>query len=95
MFHLAKSPDAYLTSAQTTAKRVATWLHDLNLVPKGVQPHYGWRHRFKTQGRDLGMSDRVLDAIQGHPGKKAADDYGDVTITAKLLIIDALPDYCL
>ncbi|ETD86410.1 hypothetical protein U716_03320 [Rhodobacter capsulatus B6] len=39
------------------------------------------------------MSDRVLDAIQGHPGKKAADDYGDVTIAAKARLIDALPHY--
>lgn len=58
-----------------------------------IQPSYGWRHRFKTQGRELGTSDRVLDAIQGHPGSTASDNYGDVTISAKLKVIDALPDY--
>ncbi|ETD81023.1 site-specific integrase [Rhodobacter capsulatus] len=93
LFHRAKTPDKYLSGARTTSGRLSEWLHELNLVPENMQPNYAWRHRFKTQGRELGMSDRVLDAIQGHPGKKAADDYGDVTIAAKARLIDALPHY--
>lgn len=62
-------------------------------MPEGVQPSHGWRHRFKTLGRELGLSDRVIDAIQGHAGRTAGDGYGDVTITAKLRVIDALPYY--
>lgn len=93
LFHGAKDPDKYLVNARTTGGRLSEWLHQKDLVPDGVQPNYGWRHRFKTQGRDLAVSDRVLDAIQGHPGKRASDGYGDVTIVAKLRVIDALPDY--
>lgn len=93
MFHGAKTPEKYLANARTTGGRLSEWLHDLKLVPEGVAPNYGWRHRFKTLGRDLGMSDRVLDAIQGHPGKKEADNYGDVTMKAKIRMIDALEDY--
>ena len=93
LFHAAKVPEKYLANARVTGGRISEWLHELKLVPKDVQPNYGWRHRFKTQGRELGMSDRVLDAIQGHSGKKAADDYGDVTLVAKAKLIDALPDY--
>jgi hypothetical protein len=43
--------------------------------------------------RELGLSDRVIDAIQGHAGRIAGDSYDDVTITAKFKAIDALPDY--
>ena len=93
MFHGAMTAEKYLASARATSGRLSEWLQELNLVPEGVAPNYGWRHRFKTQGRELGMSDRVLDAIQGHPGKGASDGYGDVTIAAKLKIIDALADY--
>ncbi len=93
MFHRARSPEKYLANARATSGKISEWLNDLGLVPKGVAPSYGWRHRFKTQGRDLGMSDRVLDAIQGHPGRKASDNYGDVTIKARLRMIDALPEY--
>lgn len=93
LFHRAATPDKYLANARVTSGRLSSWLQDQGLIPEGIQPSHGWRHRFKTQGRELGMSDRVLDAIQGHSGRKAADDYGDVTITAKLRLIDALPDY--
>lgn len=93
LFHSGETPERYLKRARTTSGRLSSWLKDQGLIPAGVQPNYGWRHRFKTLGRELGMSDRVLDAIQGHAGKKAADDYGDTTITAKLRLIDALPYY--
>lgn len=93
LFHNAKSPEKFLAGARGTAGRVSEWLNERHLVPTSVQPSYGWRHRFKTQGRELGVSDRVLDAIQGHPGKTASDSYGDVTISAKLKVIDSFPDY--
>lgn len=80
LFHGATQCDRYLANARVTGGRLGQWLHGLGLVPDGIQPNYGWRHRFKTQGRELGMSDRVLDAIQGHAGKTAGDDYGDVSI---------------
>lgn len=44
-------------------------------------------------GREMGLSDRTIDAIQGHAGKTAGDGYGDVTIIAKAKVIDAMPDY--
>jgi hypothetical protein len=93
LFQRAKTADKLLAGACATAGKLSEWLQERRLIPKGVQPSYGWRHRFKTQGRELGGSDRVLDAIQGHPGKTASDNYGDVTIRARLRIIDALPDY--
>lgn len=93
LFHRGKTPETYLASARATSGRLSTWLQERELIPGNVQPSHGWRHRFKTQGRELGMSDRVLDATQGHSGRKAADDYGDVTIAAKLRLIDALPYY--
>jgi integrase len=93
LFHRAKLQSQFIAHSQTTAGRLTEWLHSLDLVPSEVQPNYGWRHRFKTLGRDLGASDRVLDAIQGHPGRTASDAYGDVTITAKLRVIDNLSDY--
>jgi len=93
LFNGAKSPDKYLSSARVASGKLSEWLRSLKLVPHSVQPSYGWRHRFKTQGRELGMSDRVLDKIQGHPGKTASDSYGDVTVAAKLRVIDTLPNY--
>lgn len=75
--------------------QVGSWLKETGVVPDGVQPNYAWRHRFKTQARDIGADIRVVDAIQGHAGRAASDGYGDVSLTAKMRVIDALPDYAL
>lgn len=64
-------------------------------MPKDLQPCHGWRHRFKTVGIELGISERVIDAIQGHAGRRAADDYGDVTIKARCDAIARYPAFIL
>ncbi|MEW9838080.1 hypothetical protein [Mesorhizobium marinum] len=92
LFHNGKSDDA-LKSARTSSGRVSNWLQGLGVIPEGVQPNHGWRHRFKTVGEELGVSSRVLDAIQGHAGKTAGDDYGDITIVAKRNAINRFPRY--
>jgi len=93
LFHGAAEPANYATAAATVSDELAKWLRRASIAPEGVQPNHAWRHRFKTKGRELGLSDRVIDAIQGHAGRTAGDSYGDVTITAKVKAIDALPDY--
>jgi len=92
LFHTAK-PGGELQGARTTAGRVSQWLQSLDVIPEGVSPNHGWRHRFKTIGREAEISDRVLDAIQGHAARTAGDNYGDVTITAKKKAIDRLKPY--
>lgn len=34
-------------------------LHNHGLVPEGLQPNHGWRHRFKTVGLELGVSGHI------------------------------------
>ncbi|MCJ2100014.1 DUF6538 domain-containing protein [Methylobacterium sp. E-046] len=64
------------------------------MVPdKGVDPNHGWRHRFKTVGLEIGIQQRVLDAIQGHSSRSASDDYGDVTLKTQADAISKLPYY--
>lgn len=93
LFHGATDPAKFLVNARATSGRLSEWLREAELVPEAVQPSLGWRHRFKTIARELGLSDRTIDAIQGHAGKTAGDNYGDVTLKAKSLAINALPDY--
>ncbi|TGS92691.1 integrase [Mesorhizobium sp. M2D.F.Ca.ET.171.01.1.1] len=86
-------PKESVTAARTVAGRVSQWLQSLGVIPAGVSPNHGWRHRFKTVGQELEISDRVLDAIQGHAGKTAGDNYGDVTIAAKKAALEKFPHY--
>ncbi|TGR10831.1 integrase [Mesorhizobium sp. M4B.F.Ca.ET.190.01.1.1] len=79
--------------ARRNANRLSAWLAEKEVIPEGVQPNHAWRHRFKTLGRQAGIDPRVLDAIQGHAGRTASDDYGDVTITTMMAAIGKLPAY--
>lgn len=94
LFHKSK-PDKALIGARTASGRVSNWLQAEGVIPDGVSPNHGWRHRLKTVGQELEISDRVIDAIQGHAGRTAGDDYGDVTIAAKSRALERLPSYSL
>jgi integrase len=77
--------------AETSSGRLSEWLREGGLTPPGVQPSHAWRHRFKTVTRDLGLDPRVVEAIQGHAGRTAADGYGEVSLTAKYAVICRMP----
>lgn len=93
LFHNATDPAKFTYHAKKMANRLGEWLQDSRLVPEGIQPSHGWRHRLKTIGREVGIQDRVLDAIQGHAPRTAGDNYGDITIKTKADAIERLPDY--
>lgn len=93
LFHNGTDPARYAAKAQRMSNQIADWLRISEIKPEGVQPNHAWRHRLKTQGLELGLNSRVIDAMQGHSGRTAGESYGDVTIAAKARVIDALPDY--
>lgn len=79
--------------AQTVSGRISNWLKKAGVVPEGVSPNHGWRHAFKTTGREAEIDSGILDAICGHSSGRVADDYGDFTIIAKQKAIDKLPSF--
>lgn len=93
LFYPEKVGKDAVTGARTVAGRVSQWLQTLHVVPEKVSPNHGWRHRFKTVGREEGISDRVIDAIQGHAGRTSGDNYGDVNLKIKRDAIQKYPRY--
>lgn len=81
--------------SRVVADRVGKWVRELGVADASVQPNHGWRHRFKTQGRELGIDPRVVDAIQGHAARTAGESYGDVTLKTKLAAIRRIPAYAI
>lgn len=79
--------------AEVSSGRLSTWLKSSKLTPAGVQPNHAWRHRFKTLTIDLALDPRVVEAIQGHAGRTAADGYGEVSLKARYAAIKQLPAY--
>ena len=50
-----------------------------------------WRDRFKTVGMEAGIPTRVLDAIQGHAPRTAAESYGEVTVKTMAQAMERVP----
>lgn len=77
---------------RTAKNRIREEVRKVVTDPK-VQPNHGWRHTFKTIGREAGIQDHVLDAITGHAPRSEGDKYGGATITAKVKAMEAFPKY--
>lgn len=93
LFHTTTDPKKLKGAARTVAGRVSEWLQEIKVIPEGLQPNHAWRHRLKTIANEEGITERVIDAIQGHAGKTAGDNYGDVTLKARKTAISRLPVY--
>jgi len=53
------------------------------VTDKMVAPNHGWRHCFKTIGREVGIEDSVLDGICGHAPSSVGGSYGAVSVAAQ------------
>ena len=62
--------------------RVTEFVREVATDPR-VAPNHGWRHLFKTVGREAGIADSVLDAICGHASRTVGGSYGGVTLKAQ------------
>jgi integrase len=88
---LKAAPDGdVLGPLQGVKNRLAEFARKVVTDPN-VAPIHGLRHRFKTVGMEAGISARVLDAIQGHAPRTAAEGYGEVTIRTMAAAIERVP----
>jgi integrase len=72
--------------------RVAEFVREV-VTDRRVAPNHGWRHLFKTIGFEVGVQERVLDAICGHAPRNVSGTYGDITLRAKIDAIRRLPRF--
>ena len=92
------SPDGYLFvsnskgSLNGVKNRVTEFVREY--VPdRRVRPNHGWRHLFKTIGRDAGIDFRVLDAICGHAPETVGGDYGRYSVKAQRRALKKFPRF--
>ena len=62
------------------------------VTDRNVDPNHGWRHRFKTVGREAGVDAFVLDKIQGHKPRTEGESYGEVSIKTKAAAMALFPE---
>ena len=84
---------------QKVAERLGEWVVK-NLRVTGVKPNHGWRHRFKSVSRHVGMHPEVEKFITGHGGSDDPDDiskvsmgYGDAWVKTLQKTIEMYPRY--
>jgi integrase len=74
----AKTPQA-----EQRAIKIAEWVRKETGLDKAVDPNHGWRHTFKTKALEVGIPERISDAITGHSIGSVARSYETPTVAMK------------
>lgn len=72
---------------------LARWVREVGVSDPNVPPNHGWRHRFKTQARLVGIDPETRDAIQGHVARTEGERYGETPVKVIWTAIKKLPRY--
>lgn len=76
----------------TAKNRVTEFVRKAVKDPR-VRPNHGWRHLFKTIGREAGIEGTILDAMCGHAPKTVGEAYGRVTVAAQAKALERFPRF--
>lgn len=88
----ARNPHAIQKQAEQRGSRLAAWIRELG-VTEVASPNHGWRHRVKTVARGVGISEAVIDSIQGHAARTEGEKYGKQPLAILRDAIERLPRY--
>lgn len=64
--------------AQSQSEKLAKWVRAIGITDERVQPNHGWRHRFTTKARAVGMDHEKREYILGHTLPGLGSVYGDM-----------------
>lgn len=79
--------------AARTGRHLGEWVRELGIDDPNVAPNHGWRHLFKTRGRDAGIAGDKLDAIQGHAPSTEGGKYGRWPPSVLVRDIEKIPRF--
>lgn len=77
---------------RSTKNRITAFVREV-VTDTRVAPNHGWRHLFKTVGREAGIEDSVLDGICGHAAKSVGGSYGEVSLKAQIAAMRKFPRF--
>jgi integrase len=77
---------------EKVADKLGDWVRLMD-VDHDVWPLHGWRHRWKSQARHVGMHPEISDFITGHGGGSVSKKYGDHWVATFAQEIAKLPRY--
>ncbi len=86
-----RKDDAKNSPPVKTAENLGKWIRSLGADDPDLQPNHGWRHRFKTTARAVGMDPGTRDYMQGQVAHNESEQYGDFPPKVLLMEISKLP----
>ncbi len=90
LFVTADKTGDVLTALKVARNRISEEARKV-ITDNRVSPSHAWRHRFKSVGREVGVSERILDEIQGHAPSSVGATYGSVPLAAIARAIEQFP----
>lgn len=87
--------DAVRRAIDTARGRLGEWVREIGVNDPEISPNHAWRHTFKTFALDVGMPEKIADAICGHAQATQGRKYGRVSLATKAAALEAFPEYAL
>jgi integrase len=84
---------AMTPQSEQRAIKLADWVRRETNLDKNVDPNHGWRHTFKTKALEVGIPERISDAITGHSSTSVARSYETPTVGMKADALSKFPRY--
>lgn len=91
LFHRADAGNEINPASKIRAADLAKWVRTLGIT--APQPNHGWRHRFKTVARAVGIPADVADRLQGHAPMNEGGKYGGTPLAPLRDAMDRIPRY--
>lgn len=79
--------------AATARAHLGTWVRELGVDDPDISPNHSWRHLFKRIGDEIGMSERINDAITGHAPPTEGRKYGPPKVASMAEALKRFPRY--
>jgi integrase len=79
--------------ADTARAHLGTWVRRLGVDDPELSPNHAWRHTFKRIADEIGMPEKMNDAITGHTQATEGRKYGPPTVLAMAEALKKFPRY--
>lgn len=81
--------------AATARAHLGTWVRSLGVDDPDISPNHSWRHLFKRIGDEIGMPEKINDAITGHVPATQGRKYGPPKVATMAEALKRFPRYSL
>jgi integrase len=79
--------------ADTARAKLGEWVRELGVNDPNISPNHAWRHTFKRIADEIGMPEKMNDAITGHTQATEGRKYGAPSVESMAKAFEKFPRY--